>query len=85
MGDFNAKVGRDWRTWRGALGKQGYGEENARGERLLSFCLNNNLQIMNTVFQQRKANRKWTWESPDGKTKNMIDNHNGEQFNKTIL
>ena len=28
---------------------------------------------MNTVFQQRKANRKWTWESPDGRTKNMID------------
>ena len=38
MGDFNARVGRDWRTWRGALGKQGYGEENERGERLLSFC-----------------------------------------------
>ena len=49
MGDMNAKVGKDWRTWRGALGKQGYGEENERGERMLKFCLNNNLQIMNTV------------------------------------
>ena len=71
MGDFN--VGKDWKTWRGALGKHGYGEENERGERLLNFCLNNNLQIMNTAFFQRKANRKWTWESPDGRTKNMID------------
>src|SRR6218665_2508694 len=73
MGDFNAKVGRDWETWGGALGKHGFGEENDRGERLLNFCLNNNLQVMNTVFYQRKANRKWTWESPDGRTKNMID------------
>ena len=49
------------------------GEENERGERLLNFCLVNSLRIMNTAFYQRKASRKWTWESPDGKTKNMID------------
>ena len=73
MGDFNAKVGRDWREWEGVIGKFGYGEENERGERLLNFCLNNRLKVMNTVFQQRKGNRKWTWESPDGRTKNMID------------
>lgn len=73
MGDLNAKVGDDWRTWKGALGKFGYGKENERGERLLNFCLNHNLTVMNTAFYQRKANRKWTWESPDGKTKNMID------------
>jgi len=62
MGDFNAKVGRDWRTWRGVIGKHGYGEENERGERLLHFCLDNGLEIVNTVFYQRKAKRKWTWE-----------------------
>src|SRR6218665_744550 len=50
-----------------------YGEENERGERLLNFCLNNGFEIVNTVFYQRKAKRKLTWESPDGKTKNMID------------
>src|SRR6218665_2395722 len=73
MGDFNAKVGKDWETWTGAMGKFGYGEENERGERLLNFCLGNSLKIMNTQFYQRKANRKWTWVSPDEKTKNMID------------
>ena len=60
MGDFNAKVGKDWETWRGAMGKFGYGEENQRGGRLLNFCLCNSLKIMNTQFYQRKANRKWT-------------------------
>src|ERR1700733_229235 len=28
---------------------------------------------MNTAFYQKKNNRKWTWESPDGRTRNMID------------
>lgn len=28
---------------------------------------------MNTVLYRRKANREWTWESPDCRTKNMID------------
>ena len=73
MGDFNAKVGKDWETWRGAIGKLGYGEENDRGERFRNFCLGNSLKVMNTAFYQRNANRKWTWESPDGKTRNMID------------
>ena len=29
--------------------------------------------IANTWFQQRKPNRLWTWESPDGVTNNQID------------
>jgi len=67
MGDLNAKVGRDWKTWRGALRKFGYGKESERGEKLLQFCISTNLKIMNTVFQQHRDNRKWTWESPDGR------------------
>ena len=38
MGDFNAKVGKDWGPWDGNLGKFRYGELNARGEILLNFC-----------------------------------------------
>ena len=29
--------------------------------------------ITNTCFRQAKANRQWTWESPDGVTLNVID------------
>ena len=58
IGDFNAKVGTDWETWKGAIGKFGYGMENERGERLLNFCLSNKLAIANTMFAQEKANRK---------------------------
>jgi len=39
----------------------------------MNFCLGNNLMVMNTMFFQKKANRTWTRESPDGKTRNMIE------------
>ena len=73
LGDWNAKVGKNWRAWHGALGKFGYGEENERGENLLNFCLNNNLVIANTTTYKRKAKHQRTWESPDSVTKNQID------------
>ncbi|CAF1621865.1 unnamed protein product, partial [Adineta ricciae] len=71
-GDWNAKVGDDNRGWEGVMGKYGYGQRNERGEQLLEFATSHNLFICNTAFQQ-KPNRKWTWESPDGIHKNMID------------
>ena len=54
------------------MGKHGYGDRNERGERLLEFATAHSLYICNTRFQQ-KPSRKWTWTSPDGVHKNMID------------
>ena len=54
MGDFNAKVGTDWESWNGVLGKFGLGDANERGERLLNFCALNDLCITNTFFKQKK-------------------------------
>ncbi|XP_038055161.1 craniofacial development protein 2-like [Patiria miniata] len=73
MVDFNAKVGTDWESWNGILGKFGLGDANDRGERLLNFCALNDLCISNTLFKQKKDSREWTWESPDGNTRNKID------------
>ncbi|XP_072036823.1 uncharacterized protein [Amphiura filiformis] len=73
MGDFNAKVGIDWEPWNGVIGKFGIGEANDRGEKLLSFCSSNSLCITNTLFKESKPSRQWTWESPDGSTRNKID------------
>jgi Reverse transcriptase (RNA-dependent DNA polymerase)/Endonuclease-reverse transcriptase len=72
MGDWNAKVGTDQKTWGETIGNQGYGDANERGERLLEFCCANQLCITNTYFQH-KASRKWTWSHPNGQSKNMID------------
>ena len=71
-GDWNAKIGQDNTDWTSVMGKYGYGDRNERGERLLEFATLHNLFICNTRFEQ-KPNGKWTWASPDGIHRNMID------------
>ena len=39
---------------------------------MIEFAAQHSLVIMNTCFK-KKANRYWTWESPNGHTKNQID------------
>lgn len=56
----------------GAVGWFGHGTANERGEQLIHFSTVNNLIVTNTCFRQSKANRLWTWESPDGYTHNQI-------------
>lgn len=72
MGDLNAKVGRDNTGLESIMGKQGIGEMNENGERLTDFCLHQNLVIGGTVFMHKDIH-KYTWTSPNGKTKNQID------------
>ena len=71
MGDFIAKVGCEWENAGGAIGKFGIGDVNEAGERLIQFANVNKLVITNMCFRQAKA--KWTCESPDGFTHNMLD------------
>ena len=47
-------------------------EVNEAGQRLIEFCQENALVIMNTFFQQHKR-RLCTWTSPDGQHWNQID------------
>ncbi len=72
MGDWNAKVGQVNEGWEMAMGRYGFGDRNNRGERLLQFAVEHEMFVCNTRFQQ-KDSRKWTWISPDGKSRNMID------------
>ncbi|ESO00241.1 hypothetical protein HELRODRAFT_123324, partial [Helobdella robusta] len=69
-GDWNAKIGRDNIGFEEVMGKYGIGNRNNRGERLLEFAKDQKMYITNTKTQNTK---KWTRESPDGKTTNMID------------
>ena len=57
---------------KGVTGRFGLGEQNAAGERLIEFCIENELFISNTMFFQHKR-RLYTWTSPDGKNRNQID------------
>ena len=72
IGDWNAKVGNI--EEKGVTGRFGLGEQNAAGERLIEFCIENQLFIANTMFFQHKR-RLHTWTSPDGKNRNQIDSN----------
>ena len=63
--DWNAKVGSQETPE--VTGKCGLGIRNGAGQRLIEFCEENALVIVNTLFQQHKR-RLYTWTSPDGQT-----------------
>ena len=71
MGDFNAKVGVRTNPSETATGSFGLGQRNERGDTLIEWTASKDYKIMNRLFQ-KKIERRWTWRSPDGKTKNEI-------------
>ena len=72
LGDFNARVGRDNRLWGGVIGKNGLGNVNANGVRLLSLCAEHGLTITNTLFRQLNK-YKGSWQHPRSKHWHLID------------
>jgi len=71
-GDWNAKIGHYSDAWKGVMRKSGHGDRNDCGERLLEFAMMNEMYICNTR-EDGKPSRKWTWVSPCGSYRNMID------------
>ena len=70
IGDWNAKVGSQ--EIPGVTGTFGLGIWKEAGQRLIEFCQENALVIVNTLFQQHKR-RLYTWTSPDDQYRNQID------------
>ena len=72
MGDFNARVGNKAELWKGVIGKHGEEVENDSGRRLLSFCAENEMQVMNTQYDHKRIH-KFTWTCPGRGLKSIID------------
>ena len=70
IGDWNAKVGGQETP--GVTGKFGRGMRNEAVQRLIEFCQENALVIVNTFFQQHKK-RLHTCKPADGQHQNQID------------
>ncbi|CAH2217631.1 jg22723, partial [Pararge aegeria aegeria] len=64
MGDFNGQIGKIMNSERKLVGPH---SSEKRG--LIDFAHEHNLCVMNT-FYKKKANRKWTWISPNGNVRN---------------
>ena len=77
LGDFNGHVGTNRDGVENVIGAFSVGDKNEDGERLIDFCVRNNLTIMNTCFKHRDSH-KWTWyrwDANEGKytSMSMID------------
>ncbi|CAB3248147.1 unnamed protein product [Arctia plantaginis] len=72
LGDMNAKIGENADRLSNFAGRFGLGNRNERGERLIQFASENDLMIVNSLFQHHPR-RLYTWVSPGGKTRNQID------------
>ncbi|XP_055381625.1 craniofacial development protein 2-like [Condylostylus longicornis] len=64
MEDFNAKVGNE--NMRNVCGSFGLGLRSSSGDRLVEFCQEENVQIMNTCFKLPPC-RLYRWTSPQNK------------------
>ena len=73
VGDFNAWVGCGERgdSWAGVRGCHGVGRVNDNGEALSSWCAQNGLAVMHTMFQKRI--HQYTWQHPGSKQWHCID------------
>ena len=72
LGDFNAKLGRE-DIFKPIIGQESLHQvSNENWVRLVNFATSKNLVVKSTMFPHRNIH-KYTWNSPDGKTHNQID------------
>jgi hypothetical protein len=72
MGDFNAQIGTRKKGEESILGQFCRGKRTRNGEKLINLAHEQNLVILNTLYK-KKEKSCWTWLSPDGRYKNVID------------
>ncbi|XP_018405972.1 PREDICTED: craniofacial development protein 2-like [Cyphomyrmex costatus] len=73
MGDFNGKIGNNNNNLDEIMGRHGLGKaRNNNDERLIDLCMANRLFIGSTRFPHKDIH-KYTWQAPDGVTRNQID------------
>ena len=66
LGDFNARVGKFSEEYPRVVGKHGFGiKYNGNGSRLINFCMQRSMCVMNTFFQRADKNKP-TWKDCHG-------------------
>ena len=70
MGDFNAKAGN--LPEKPVVDPDGLGNGNDKGDKLVDWCQINSFSLCSTMFQ-KLLNKQWTWQTPNGVSRNQID------------
>ena len=77
MGDLNGRVGCERTNVENVVGPFGETTRNYDGERLIDWCLINNMSIMNGFFKQRSSHKftRYRWNKNSGQfdQKSIID------------
>ena len=66
-GDLNGHIGVERRGYEDAIGPYSFGSKNPEGEKILEFCMNQRLKILNTFFKKDR-NKVVTYSSGDSET-----------------
>lgn len=72
LGDLNGRVGLNDASSRDVIGNHGEVTRNSNGKRIIDFCLQNNLLVMNTFFKHKDIH-KYTREVKSRNEKSIID------------
>lgn len=72
VGDFNARVGNRNNGLEETMGKYGEPVKNNNGNRLIDFCIINDLIILNTLFDHKEIH-KYTREVKSRNERSLID------------
>lgn len=72
VGDLNARVGNKNKGLEEIMGKHGEPSKNSNGNRLIDFCIVNELKILNTFFEHKDIH-KYTREERSRNEKSLID------------
>ena len=73
IGNVNAEIGYKNKPYGNGKDKFGLELKKERGDTLVEWAISRKYKIMNTMLQ-KKESRRWTWKSPNGETKDEIDN-----------
>ncbi|KAJ8934491.1 hypothetical protein NQ318_012467 [Aromia moschata] len=72
LGDLNGRVGRRDQRSGDVIGIHGEAIRNNNGSRIIDFCIENNMLVMNTFFRHKDAH-KYTREVSSRNEKSIID------------
>ena len=72
LGDFNAKIGKEYSNRRVAGRHTLHNITSENGEKLVQLAIVHNLEISSTKFQHRRIH-KGTWKAPGQEICNQID------------